>query len=733
MKRLAVILGILILVSFLIIPASAEYAAGNISAPDGWYSTNYLWGSGAPQGAGSSMTMVITNVELTGNAKSLIHFDYATAPAIFAGQGGNTNQTGYTRFNWTSGGVVVATGQKGFQRMYDSGWPVPSEVGGFQYWQFDTWNTTGLSGTITVAENTFGPSYQWITGQPNFLIDHAATNGTLSGSPSGYPHIQIYFNGYIVGEAEGTWTFNKEVPFRNSYNATKPSGVGITGWVMKNEIGGSFKYNSRAYITTGTSPYTPLTSEQAVSGNDFYFNVPADTIKICLKNSNGDWFNSSRIFNVTTTPTPTQTPLILGDYSVSVDHQYINQTGQTVATITSLLDPPLDGLSTIDYYATNQATGAVYHFMEVGSTVHQTFYEKIGGTWQGYDTADVDYNNNKAGIPVPITLKWDCPAGTYDLNVHLVTPGGQWSDIKTTVHVGTGSENLIETKIQAMDGVNGGLLQMVNMQIYNHNTGTWYNISPNSGQGTILTPANTILSVYVQKAGFTDGELIRVTAQNQYTYVVNLYRGVTPATGFVNEFFSVQETGGGYIGGAQIVITKSSDGSSKYGTSSQNGGSLVFNLTNSTLYTWTVTKTGYQTRSGSFTTPASGSQITEVFMLRGSVITTVRTTAPIPTGSWTVNPSMTPANQGNLTGFWSPWINVFSQMGASSFEMPLLIAGLIIVICMAAGFGMAGVLGGEVFMGFGAIFCVALGLIPIWVVLAIIVLGFLFYGLKIGR
>jgi hypothetical protein len=73
------------------------------------------------------------------------------------------------------------------------------------------------------------------------------------------------------------------------------------------------------------------------------------------------------------------------------------------------------------------------------------------------------------------------------------------------------------------------------------------------------------------------------------------------------------------------------------------------------------------------------------------------------------------------------------MMGARSGEINMLLAGLIIVLCMAAGAGMAGVLGAEVLMGFGAIFCVAIGLIPIWVVLAIIILGFLFYGLKIGR
>jgi len=64
--------------------------------------------------------------------------------------------------------------------------------------------------------------------------------------------------------------------------------------------------------------------------------------------------------------------------------------------------------------------------------------------------------------------------------------------------------------------------------------------------------------------------------------------------------------------------------------------------------------------------------------------------------------------------------------------MPLLLAAFIILICMVVGFAMAGILGGEIAMGFGAILCVAMGLIPIWVVLSIIILGFLFYGLKMS-
>lgn len=310
-----------------------------------------------------------------------------------------------------------------------------------------------------------------------------------------------------------------------------------------------------------------------------------------------------------------------------------------------------------------------------------------------------------------------------------MTSGGQWADIKTTVHVGTGSEALTETKFQAMDGLNGGILQMVSMQIKNHNTGAWTNISPNTGLGTVLTPPNTVLSVYVQKPGFTDGELLNVIARASPTYEINLYSGATKPAGYVSYFVSVRDANGASIPGATIQLRNTVSGAVSSATTSYAGGAYNFNLTNSTLYTWTVSKLPtYATQSGSFTTPALGSGSLVVTMGGGTPTPTIPQT--IPTGIYTVQTT----TGGNVTGsgFWAPWWSMFGQMGAHTSEMPLLMAGILIIFCMAAGAGMAGVLGAEVGMGFGAIFCVAVGFIPLWVVIAIIVLGFLFYGLKIS-
>lgn len=619
-------------------------------------------------------------------------------------------------------GQIIGTGTVSYARLFNSASPPVEQTYGYFVVMIDSWNTTLLPSS--------GDAYLYLDYNRNALYNISYTSAnfrynSFSAPPSGM--FELTAVNIAAYKPFGYNTFNRAAAGYAYYNLDKPSGLGISGYINKtNGNDGTVLYPSQVFIVD--KDYVVISSDSSVNTNRFFVNTVKDQIRICLKTPLDTWVNSSLLF----TPGAEPTPIIPSVYNLDVNTQYVNVSGTNYATISSLSDPSLSDLSAL-YYTFRGGVNYDDPFYEIGSTTHATMYELIGGTWYGYDSADVEYNNNKAGIPSNVTLKWDTTPGEKTLYVHYRTTGGIEGDLTKTIYVGQGNENLVQTSFQAMDGMNGGVVQMVNMQIYNHNTGVWTNLSPNTGLGSILTPPNHILSAYVQKAGFSDGEILNKPAQSAYTYTVNLYRASAPATGYVNEFVSVQATGGGYLSGATITITNSTDGKVFTKTSPTNGGAVIFNLTSSSLHTYTVVKTGYQTVSGSFTTPASGgSQYLDVRMSYGSVITTVKTTAPIPTGSWTVNPSMTPANQGNLTGFWSPWINVFSKMGASSYEMPLLIAGLIIIICMAAGFGLGGVLGGEVFMGFGAIFCVALGLIPIWVVLAIIVLGFLFYGLKIG-
>lgn len=169
------------------------------------------------------------------------------------------------------------------------------------------------------------------------------------------------------------------------------------------------------------------------------------------------------------------------------------------------------------------------------------------------------------------------------------------------------------------------------------------------------------------------------------------------------------------------------------------GSGVFFIIGQNTDYNVVAAKPGYCSVSDSGNTGVLDTKNVYLYMKYGPC------TGPTPTTRPTTPPSVTPSiypttfipGSGNETGgngtFWNPWIKTFRMMGANTGEIPLLLAGLIIILCMAAGAGAAGILGAEAGMGFGAIFCVAVGFIPIWVVLCIIVLGFLMYGLKIGR
>jgi len=166
------------------------------------------------------------------------------------------------------------------------------------------------------------------------------------------------------------------------------------------------------------------------------------------------------------------------------------------------------------------------------------------------------------------------------------------------------------------------------------------------------------------------------------------------------------------------------------------GAGVFFVLGRNQPYSITASKTGYCAVTETGNTSTLDTKNVYLNLKYGSCIGPTPTHTPTPGPSGTtpgVIVTPTPFNAGNATTFWRPWINVFNMMGANAGEINMLLAGLIILLLMAVGGGVAGVLGAEIFMGFGAIFCVAVGLIPIWVVLAIIILGFLFYGLKIGR
>lgn len=407
-------------------------------------------------------------------------------------------------------------------------------------------------------------------------------------------------------------------------------------------------------------------------------------------------------------------------YDFTLNATTVNFGQSILGTITSSTDPSLANLNSIAWsYITPTSTPNTVYSYESGSTSNIMNYNLYGATWKGYSTSTNDWTNTKSGLPNPATLT-PGEVGTITVHLFVNTKTGENYIIEKTITVGQGT--FTTTTFQAYDGSNYNLLQGVEINVKNLNTNTWTNGTYFNGKVSITTPANQILSAYGEKAGYYDAKYENAVADGTPYSLVFYQIGAPPETNNQTFYVNVFTPSGTRVPGALVTVKESGTTTTLTKTTNAAGGA-TFTLKFSTLYQFSATKSGYIGASTSYTTNTGMSDSISLIM------TPTVTATPTPIGSWTVSPY----NQtGNLT-FWKPWTDLFNQMGASNYEMPLLLAAFILLVLMITGFAMAGVLGGEIALGFGAILCVAIGLIPIWVVLAIIILGFLFYGLKVAK
>jgi hypothetical protein len=163
------------------------------------------------------------------------------------------------------------------------------------------------------------------------------------------------------------------------------------------------------------------------------------------------------------------------------------------------------------------------------------------------------------------------------------------------------------------------------------------------------------------------------------------------------------------------LITLRGNNQTLTGTSSQTGGSYQFSLKQATTYSYAISKTGYKTSSGSFTTTSANSDYRVFTLQKGSNVVT-----PVPSGVITVPTTLPNGSAGNYTGFWSPFYKGFAGMGATAAELGLIMTmcailfGLIVMAVITHGEPRAISLGGS----FGLIFASMVGWISIWIIAA---------------
>lgn len=705
----------------MIAPVMAETLTGTLGGSITDFTDFPTLDTGAAYAGGDGSVIYVRGSEYANVIESIV-FTPKELPIFYAAAPKSGNTAQFVGHIDDPNGSVVVSGTIGYMRYYNF---LGVEQIGYIWYSFNNWDISNLStgdhivylmnyNFTAFGIQSFGTGY---SSGPDLWPD-----GMIAIVPAGYP----YTGGSTTHYTAGVYKRMATETIYSSYTFEKPSGLGITGTINKTYSG--TVYPSKLYVYNATSDGI-ITSDYTITTTDLYVNTPVPMIKVSMISALGTVYNSTNLFSLPGPgPTPTSTPIPTGDYYLSITSPYVNVGGTITATISSPSDPGLSNLIGIQYYATDPVNPSGVYFYEAASL--PTSYWKYGANWVGYSDLNSSYTNTKSGIPNPIGLVCNVQ-GNKTLTLVVTKSNNQTQILTYPIYVGLGS-NYLTTRIQSIEGMGGGILTWTTINVYNKNLHTWQNSTTYTGAVEISAAPGTLFDVYGTKSGYVNAQLLNIPAREDITYQLPFFTGVTPSAGNQSMAIRTVNADGVAISGVLIQVTEAGTATT-YVKTSNTGGAATFTLKQSTLYTVHVTKTGWRASDDSFTTTTASSDSWVVMMYPGAAPTATipRTTAPVPTGSWTVSPSVTPF--GNGTTFWQPWVNVFSQMGASSYELPLLIAALVIFLCMIIGAAAAGVLGAEVGMGFGAILSVALGLIPIWVVIAIIVLGFLFYGLKVTR
>ena len=336
----------------------------------------------------------------------------------------------------------------------------------------------------------------------------------------------------------------------------------------------------------------------------------------------GDWENKSNYIEITNL-LPQESP-----YHLTLNPAAVIAGANVTATITSVTDPTLALVNGIQYSYYDEGAWLSTDFFEPTTPTLTKQYGLFDGDWKQFNTTVLYFSDTHSGIPNPDILQFSGTSGTKTVRCFVYLTTGQYYELTGTVIVGQGAGYIV-TRIQAFDGLGGGLIYYPEIDIYNKNTGQWTNRTYASGAAEISTPVNTYFNVYGIKAGYINAKLLNIVARDDITYQLPFFTGVTPSAGNQSLSFWVTNVNGQAISGAQVILKEAGTTSVFIGTTIAGG---IYNpiVKQSTLYTYTVTKSGYIPGAGSLTTSAESSDVW-VHQLKVGVVVT----ATIPPGEGT--------------------------------------------------------------------------------------------------
>lgn len=461
---------------------------GEIGQSTGWYSQNWNTTSDGG-GIGSTSYFIFNDIENTGGAVSYIHFDYTGTPASYASGAANANMVPMILTVNGGSNDTIATGYVGYQRNFDSAWPIPNEIAGYQYLLFDNWNLTGKTGDIWATINFNSTALGW-----SGLYPHHGTIGTAP-PLSGVGGLAFWNSGGGgASQVRGWHTFNRNVIFSNYYYVALNEINGmIEGWLQKQGSGGGTTYNSRAMIFNGDTNQL-ITSEGTTTSATFNITVFSQNIKIGARDSTGIIWNSSVLSfpagGVTFTPTPT--PSGTAAPTVSPYPTVINP------QIAPVVIPPGHARTWIK--ATDANTGGLIpgvtiNIYDVGNSTWHNLTTQTGISWidtapndvinyEIRDTSGLYYDFIAAGRPTPFYALGEMTYTEILYPTYETTPVGS-----------------VKYWVQAIDWdaqeiINGATIKVQYGSIINTS------ITSGAGETSFIVPNNTLLTITSSKTGY---------------------------------------------------------------------------------------------------------------------------------------------------------------------------------------------------------------------------------------
>lgn len=423
------------------------YYTGTIGQDSGWIQTNYM--DNTTNGlTGLTRYFGFNDIENSQGSVSYIHFD---APGTHASFTAGAPAHAETTFNITYLSQVIATGTVGYQRNYDTAWPIPNEIAGYQYYIFDTWNITGLSGDYSAILNYNASA---IYGMDYTTRCNSGTTSLASGTGGIYRYDSLGPSNYLL---RGTHTWNRNYVFENTYVVQQGEDTLLYGIISKSS--GGNVYNSRGMVFRSDTGAL-IASEGTSTANDFEFMSIPRNIIVAARDSQGTIWNSSVLaFSPGGTITPTPTPTSTG-------------TGEPTITMTPVVTPTggtdmskySDATFTFIDYETDLPMPNVYVQLSYNDFTMQG-YTNAAGIW-AMDNADVGANRLRANA-----------AGYNNIDeTHYITPYTYSTNVYMYPDTGGGTPDRINITVTVRNANGGALLSGVDTVIVDSKTNLYNNL-----------------------------------------------------------------------------------------------------------------------------------------------------------------------------------------------------------------------------------------------------------------